>query len=159
MSDVVPAGSSRSVAVTVVGAIALLCGVGYLVLAGQLILGVAGWFAQPAPDPSKQVIAPIAALAAPLLVLLGVLFLAVGILDLVAAFGVFLRKQWGRVLTLVMAAPAVVFGLLWLSGVQDVTQDATDLAIGVGQILYALVAILILTVKRGEFASPLARPR
>jgi hypothetical protein len=158
MRAVVPAGSTRSLAVTVVGVMALLCGVGYLVLGGQLILAVAGWFAQATPDPSKQVLAPIAVLAAPVLVLFGVLFLVLGILDLVAAFGVFLRKPWGRILTFVMAALAVVFGLLWLSGVRDVTQDATDLAIGVVQILYAIVAILVLTVKGGEFESRLARP-
>jgi hypothetical protein len=144
-------------AVTVVGVLALLGGVGYLVLGGQLLVGVPGWFAQPARDPSKQAIAPLVVLVAPLLVLFGVLFWVLGALDLVAAFGVFRRKPWGRILTLVTAGLAVVFGLLWLSGVQDVTHDATDLAIGVVQILYALVAIVILTVKRGEFASPRAR--
>jgi hypothetical protein len=152
MSAFVPAGNSRSLPVTIIGVVCLLCGLGYLVVGGHLILGVAGWFAQ--PDPDSQVIAPVALLAAPLLILFGVLFLVLGFVDVLAALGILLRKQWGRILTFVAAGLAIVLGLLWLSGVNDIVQDATDFAVGAVQILFGVAAIIILSIKRAEFSAP-----
>jgi hypothetical protein len=152
----VPTRASKSVAVTVLGLFTLLCGAGYAILGGYLILAVVGWFVRPDADPSKQMLAPLFLLAAPLLVGGGLLFLLLGILVLLAALGVLGRKPWGRILTFIVAVLAILLGLLWLSGVGDVLQDATDLILGVAQVLYGILALVILSTKRAAFSRPQA---
>jgi hypothetical protein len=51
---------------------------------------------------------------------------------------------------------AILLGLLWVSGVEDVLQDATDFALGVIQVLYGILALVILSMKRAEFSGPRA---
>src|SRR5712671_2784636 len=119
MSTIVPAGASKSVPVTVIGLITLLCGGGYAALGGNFILGGAGWFVQ--PDPAMgPILGAWLTLGAALLIVVGVLFLLLGVLVLLAAVGVLWRKQWGRILTFIVAVLAILLGLLCLSGVQDV---------------------------------------
>jgi hypothetical protein len=91
-------------------------------------------------------------LGAALLVVVGVLFLLLGLLVLLAALGILWRKQWGRILTFLVAALAILLGLLWLSGVQDVVQDATALALGVAQVLYGILALVVLGMNRADFS-------
>lgn len=155
MSTVAETGASKSVAVTVIGLIALLCGGGYVALGGCLILGAVGWFMHPDPDPWKQISAWFG-LGAVLTVVIGVLFLLLGFLVLLASLGVLWRKQWGLTLMFLVAVLAILLGLVWLSGVEDVLQDATDLALGITQVLYGILALVILSIKRTEFSRPLA---
>jgi len=129
----VPAGASKSVAVTVIGLITLLCGGGYAALGGDFILGGAGWFVHPnpelvhvQPEPDMGTILGVwLTLGAAVLIVVGVLFLLLGVLVLLAAMGVLWRKQWGRILTFIVAVLAILLGLLCLSSVQDVVRDAT----------------------------------
>jgi hypothetical protein len=152
----VATGASKSVAVTVIGLFTLLCGGGYAIFGGYLIFAVVGWFGRPDADPLKQMMAPLVFLAAPFLVGVGVLFVLLGVLVLLAALGVLGRKQWGRSLTFLVAVLAILLGLLWLSGVEDVLQDAIDLALGVTQVLYGILALVILSMKGTEFSKPRA---
>jgi len=148
-----PAGASKSVAVTIMGLITLLCGGGYAALGGQFILAGGGWFVQPDPNPWKQLGAWFG-LGAVLFIAVGIVFVLLGIALLLAGLGVLWRKQWGRILTSIVAVLAILLGLLWVSGVEDVLQDATDLAVGVIQVLYGILALVILSVKRAEFSGP-----
>jgi hypothetical protein len=143
------------VAVTALGLITLLWGGGYAALGGRLILAGVGWFVQPDPDLWKHIGAWFG-LGAALLVVVGILLLLLGILVLLAALGVLWRKQWGLILTFLGALLAILLGLLWLSGVEDVLQDATDLALGITQVLYGILAFGILSMKRTEFTRPRA---
>jgi hypothetical protein len=146
-----PAGPSKSVTVTVIALLTLLCGGGYAALGGSLILAGMGWFEQPDPDPWKQIGALFGILPV-LLVVIGVPFLVLGILVLLAALGVLRRRQWGRIVTIIAAVPVMLLGLLWLSGVQDVRWDTTELALGVAQVLYGILALVILIRKSAEFS-------
>jgi hypothetical protein len=150
MSSIMPARASKSVAVTVIGLITLLCGGGYAVLGGDFIFGGASWFVQ--PDPAMgPILGTWLTLGASVLIVVGVLFLLLSVVVLLAAVGVLWRKQWGRILTFIVAVPAILLGLLCLTGVQDFVQDATVLAIGVVQILYGILALVVLSMKRGDF--------
>jgi hypothetical protein len=155
MSTTVPTGASKSVAVTVIGLITLLCGGGYAALGGNFILGGAAWFVQPDPD-MGVVLGAWLTLGAAFLVVVGVLFLLFSSVVLLAALGVLWRKQWGRILTFIVAVLAILLGLLCLGGVQDVIQDATVLALGVAQVLYGILALVILSMKRADFSGPRA---
>jgi hypothetical protein len=151
MSNAKPARASKSVAVTVIGLLTLVCGGGYATLGGSFILAGTGWFEQADPDPWKQIGALFGILPV-LLVVIGVPFLVFGILLVLAALGVLWRKQWGRIVTIIAAVPVILLGLLWLSGVQDVRWDITELALGVAQVLYGILALVILIRKTAEFS-------
>jgi hypothetical protein len=152
MSSIMPARASKNLAVTVIGLITLLCGVGYLALGGDLIYGGASWFVH--PDPAVgPILGTWLTLGASVLIVVGVLFLLLGAVVLLAAVGVLWRKQWGRILTFMVAVPAILLGLLCLSGVRDVVQDATVLAIAVTQILYGILALVVLSTERADFES------
>jgi hypothetical protein len=155
MSTTVPVGPSKSVAVTVIGLITLLCGGGYAVLGGSFILGGAGWLVQPDPAMGPVLGTWLTFLAA-VLGMVGVLFLLFGVLVLLAALGVLWRKQWGRILTYIVAVLAILLGLLCLIGIQDVVHDAIVLALGVAQVLYGILAVVILSMKRADFSGPRA---
>ena len=155
MTTAVPAGTSKSVAVTVMGLVTLLCGGCYATLGSRLILDGAAWFVQSDPDPWKQLGAWFG-LGAVLVIAVGIFFLLLAVPVLLAGLGVLWRKQWGRSLTSIVAVLAILLGLLWVSGVEDVLQDATDLAVGLIQILYGILALVILSLKRAEFSRPRA---
>src|SRR5258707_393154 len=93
MPTVVPAEASKSVAVTAIGLVTLLCGGGYAALGGRLILAGAGWFVQPDPNPWKQIGAWFG-FGAVLFIAVGMFFVLLAIPVLVAGLGVLWRKQW-----------------------------------------------------------------
>jgi hypothetical protein len=151
MSTTVPAGANNSVAVTILGLITLLYGGGYAALGGSFVLGGVGWFARPDPNMGEVLGAWLTFLAA-VLGVVGVLFVVFGVLTLLAALGVLWRKQWGRILTFIVAVLAILLGLLWLLGFPD----ATLLALGGTQILYGILAIVVLVMKHADFSGPVA---
>jgi len=102
---------SNRVVVTLLGLITLLLGGAYAALGGQLILGGAGWLVQPGGDPWVQVIA-LRGIVPAMIILLGIAFLVQGLLGLLAGSGVLLRKQWGRILTFILAILAILLGLV-----------------------------------------------
>jgi hypothetical protein len=141
---------SSRVAVTILGLITLLLGGAYAALGGQLILGGAGWLVKPGGDPWVQVIA-LGGIVPALIILLGIAFLVQGLLGLLAGSGILLRKAWGRILTFILAVLAILLGLVWVSG-----GDATDIALGAAQVLYGILAFVILIRKGAEFSRPQA---
>jgi hypothetical protein len=77
-----------------------------------------------------------------------------------AGVGVLLRKQWGRILTLVLAALALQFYLFALISVaQEPVGDAHGslktivIVIAAAQVLYATLAFIILVKNGAEFSS------
>jgi hypothetical protein len=139
---------ARSVAVTTIGLLTLLWGVGYAVLGGSAIVGGIGWLTQPGDDPWTPVITLFGFLPA-LVVVIGIAFLLVGILGLLAGSGVLRLKQWGRILTFLAAVLAILLGAASLSAYEGAT--ALEIALGVVQILYGILAIVILSMNGPEF--------
>jgi hypothetical protein len=126
-------------------------GAAYAALAGGLIIAGADLLIRPTQEPVVRVFA-LGGIVPALIVALGIAFLLPGILALLAGLGVLLRKQWGRILTLIVAVLAILLGLLWGTGVQDAVQDLIDLAVAVVQILYGVMAFVILSTKGTEFS-------
>jgi len=153
MSNLAFAAASKNVAVTVLGLLTLLLGISYASLGGWMMMAGTGWFMEHDPDPGKQLGAWFG-LGAALIIVIGIPFAMLGIVVVLAALGVLLRKSWGRMLTFAVAGMAILLGLLWISGVEDVLQDSTDIAIGACQILFGILALVILITKGAEFSRP-----
>jgi hypothetical protein len=86
-----------------------------------------------------------------LLTVIGVGFLLPAILGLHGGLGTLLRKQWGRSQTLILAVLAILLGLLWVCGSN---KDATDIVLGATQVLYGVLAFVILIRNGAEFSRP-----
>ncbi len=150
MAATMPTRARRSLAVTIVGVATLLLAAGYAVTGTGLILVGTGWLLEPAGDPWKQ-IATLFGMLTGVLLAIGVVFVVLAMLVLLAALGLLRRQFGGLVLALGIAVLVILLGLLWLSGVENIVDDATELAIGAAQILYGIVVLIILTAKRAEF--------
>jgi len=137
----------RSAAVSVLGLGTLLLGGAYGALGSQLILAGATW-AERAGDPWGPVIT-LFGLGPALVIAVGVAFLPLSILGLLAGAGIVLRKQAGRILAFVFAVLVILLGLIWATGGD---QDAMDIALGAGQVLYGILAFVLLIRMRGEFS-------
>jgi len=125
-------------------------GCAYAALGGGLIIAGADWLVHPSKEPLVQVMA-LGGIAPAFMIVFGVAFLPPGILGLLAGLGILLRKQWGRILTFILAVAAILLGLVWVGGSD---QEATDIAIGAAQILYGILAFVILIKKGAEFSRP-----
>jgi hypothetical protein len=79
-----------------------------------------------------------------MVIVIGVVFLPLGILGLLAGLGAVLGKQRGRILTFILATLTILLGLIWISGVENVLPDSTDVALGAAQLLYGILAFVIL---------------
>jgi hypothetical protein len=101
---------SKNVAVTILGAATLLAGGAYATCGAFLIVAGTGWLVRP----ENEAWLPALFLGQSIAIVIGVSFLPLGILGLLAGLGVLLRTQWGRILTFIFAALAVLLGLLWL---------------------------------------------
>lgn len=107
---------SKSVTVTVLGVMTLLLGGAYMTFGSWFVFAGVDWLEHPSKDPWVQAFA-LGGLVPAFIALIGVGFLMPGILGLLAASGVLMRKHWGRILTFVFAVPAILLGLLWIRGV------------------------------------------
>jgi hypothetical protein len=149
------AGPSKNVAVTVIGLITMLWGGVHAALGSGLILVGASLQRNLRPDDPAGGFAPILWILEGLAIFLGVLFLLQGVLGMLAALGVLLHKQWGRILTFIMAGLAILWGLLSLSAYNsDATGNATLIAYGAFQLLYAILTFVILIKNGAEFSRP-----
>ena len=115
---------------------------------GWIIFAVVSLYTQPPEDPGTPV-AALLGIGPAIVFVMGVCFLPLGFLGLLAGLGVLLRKQWGRILTFILAALAILLGLTWVGD-----RDATHIAIGVAQVLYGIFAFVILIRNRTEFSRP-----
>ena len=71
--------------------------------------------------------------------------------DVLAGLGALLRRQWGRILTLIMSVLAILWGLAALGAYEKGT---SYIAFGAAQILYAVLAFVILVKNGAEFSRP-----
>jgi hypothetical protein len=161
MSIAAAARPSKHVAVTAIGVITLLWGAAHAVLGGWLVwvgyvcFAVLGRPADPR-DPWAQGFAPLvqffALIGGMICTALGVVSLLQGVSGLVAGWGVLGRKPWGHIPTCILAGLALPWGLLllWL-GASD---SATYVALGAAEILYGLLAVVILIKYGREFSWP-----
>lgn len=143
-----PEGPSGGRLVTAVGLLTLLAGGLYAVVGGLLIAAGADADRRLEGDPAGgfgwllQILAAFTAAV-------GVAALLVGVIGVVAGWGVLSRRPWARVLTLVVAALATVAGVGWVVGGEP---DATDFAVGAGHFLYGTFALVVLARNGAEFA-------
>jgi hypothetical protein len=152
MSNAAYARPSKSVAVTVLGLLTLLLGCAYAAFGGSAIFAGTDWFVHGNKEPMADVIA-LGGIVPGFIIMFGIAFLPPGLLALCAGVGTLLRKQWGRILTYVVAVMAILLGLVWVIGSD---QDLTDIAVGAAQILYGVLAFCILTLNCAEFYRPAA---
>jgi hypothetical protein len=130
------------VAVTVIGLLTILFGGVYAAQGGILIFAGDAMANDPAGKGFLEVLGG-------LLAVIGGTLLLQGVPMILAGVGVLLRRQWGRILTLLMAGLTVLWGLLLLS-LSD--RDAGYVAFGAAEILYAIVAVVVLFKHGAEFS-------
>ena len=144
MSTLALARPSKSVAVTVLGLSTLLWGGayaawgGYFIFEGAAVLGHL-WATAPVDGDFQRSFAHLA-------VVVGVVILLRGVLGLLGGLGVLMRKQWGRLLTLIVAVLAIWGGLHSLGGRYP--------AIATAQLLYGILAFVVLRKNSAEFSRP-----
>jgi hypothetical protein len=149
MNNTPPATQGKSVAAKLIGLMTLLWGGAYTAVGARFLLVWADLWPIQNNDWSDRIIIErsVAHLA-----LLGVIFLVFGIIALAAVLGLFSRKPWGRVLTLLVAVLAISLGLCFHAVVPGTGyfRDATDDSLAVAQVLFGILALSILSLNRVE---------
>jgi hypothetical protein len=153
MSTAPPARATPSLAVTVIGLLTVLWGVAYAALGCSLLFAAAATTGQPGPEEQAGGYAEVdrwlTSLFAGLATAVGVALLVQGALGALAGAGALRRRPCGRVLTFLVAVLAVLWGLLFLGG-HD--QEPTSVALGAAQVLYGVLAVVVLVRKGAEFS-------
>ena len=150
MRTFAPSGPDKSPAVTVVGLATLLWGGAYAALGGQFIWAGASWAERAGDDPWGP-LATFFGLLPALVIAVGVASLLLGLVGLLAGVGLLLRKPWGRVLSFPLSVAAILVGLVWVGGGD---QRATEIALGVAQILFGVLTFTVLVRNGAEFSRP-----
>jgi hypothetical protein len=147
----VRAGTGKKVAVTGIGLITVLWGGAHAIMGGMLVFASTTWDKDIPPDDPVGGFAFLLQIVAALATAIGIAFLVQGVLGVAAGWGVVLRKQWARIVTLVLAGLFILWGLLALSAYE---QGVSNIAFGGAQVLYGIVALFILIKDRAEFSRP-----
>jgi hypothetical protein len=134
------ARSGKSGAVTAIGLATLVVGSGYSILGVCLLFAGTDMAARLGQDPAGG-LGPLLQILAGFLTVLGGVFVAQGVPGMLGGWGVLLRRSWGRILALLLAALAVLWGLVFLVISQG---DAILIALGAVQILYGILAFVVL---------------
>ena len=155
MSNAALVRPSKSVALIVLGLITLLLGGTHAAL-GVCLIFAGDAMTRPLREGNPMYgIAVVAWIAGALMIVIGVVFVPQGILEMLAGSGVLWRKQWGRILTFLVAVLAILWGVACLGAyAQDANGDTFFIAFGAVQILYGILAFVVLIQKRGEFSQP-----
>ena len=155
MSAAAPEGPSKNVALTVIGLMTILWGVAHAVLGSCLILSGDTVDNNLRPDDPAGGLAPLLRIMAGLMIMIGVVVLLLGVPGMLAGFGVLWRKQWGRILAFVFAVLVIMVGLLALSAYnRDAAGNATFIAFGAAEILYGILALVVLIMNGVAFVRP-----
>jgi hypothetical protein len=155
MSNAALARPSKSVALIVLGLITLLLGGAHAAVGVCLIFGGDAMTRPLREGDLMGGIAVVLWLTGALMIVIGVAFVPQGILEMLAGSGVLWRKQWGRILTFIVAVLAILWGVASLGAyTQDANGNAFFIAFGAIQILYGILAFVVLIQKRGEFSRP-----
>ncbi len=149
MSTAAPEGSSKSVAVTIVGLLTLLFGLAYAGLGGSLVFAGADLAKRMEGGNAAGGFGWLLKLMAEVGVVIGIAFLVSGVLGILAGLGTLSRQQWGRILTFITAALAMLLGLLSLSAYDE---GAVEAVLGAVQLLYGILAFVILIKNGAEFS-------
>jgi hypothetical protein len=160
MSTAGPAAPSNSFAVTAIGLITMLWGGSYTALGGSLIFGATAMMTKhPGAVDHAGGLADVdhwvASMFAGLATVIGVALLLQGVVGILAGLGVLWRKQWGRIVTFILAVLAILWGLLFMGGAFEggaFDQSATYIGLGAAQLLYGILAFVILITKGAEFS-------
>src|SRR5205823_6038459 len=100
-------------------------------------------------DDAAQGWAPVLRVISGVVAMVGVLFVLPGMLGVAGGLGVLFKKQWGRVLTFLVAAVAILSGVAVVA-VSDV--DVSSTTLGAAQIVYGVAAFVVLIRKADEFS-------
>ena len=138
------ARQGSSVAVTVIGLLTVLVG-GWWMVTGIVVL--AGWANMSAAEAGGW--GPLLQVLGIFLAFLGVALFLSGVPAVLAGMGVLGRKAWARVLAFVVAALAILWGLMYL-GNSDLTPGS--IALGAGQVLYGVATMVVLAGAGAEFS-------
>ncbi len=146
----VPRPTGLSSAVSAIGLLTLLWGAVHAIAGGYVAVMGATAAQGLQDDPAGGLGFLLQALFG-FVAVVGVAWLLQGALALLAGWGVLSRQGWARILTLILAGLAILWGLLSLS---FYAEGISYIAVGAAEILYGLLAILILGKEAGEFAAP-----
>jgi hypothetical protein len=150
MSSTAPSGLSKSIAVTVLGLLTLLWGGAHAAWGGWIIFAGADLGVRMQDDAAAGGFAYLLRLLADFMIVVGVAVLLQGALGMLAGWGDLLHKPWGRILTFIVAVLAILWGLLFLSGYQRNVDS--EIALGAAQVLYGVLALVILITNGAEFS-------
>jgi hypothetical protein len=115
-------GAVTAVAIVnfVLGGLSILCGLFVALLGGflaSLTSGGGGVIDQAKLDPSQKAALQQATAVSGLIIAVAIAVILVGVLRIVAGVGVIQRRQWGRILTLILGGLSAVLGILdFISG-------------------------------------------
>jgi hypothetical protein len=153
-------GPGKGVAVTAIGLFTMFWGGSYVALGGSFILGATAMITKH-PGDDRGGLADVdhwvASIFARLATVIGALLLLQGVVGILAGLGVLWRKQWGRIVTFILAILAILWGLLFISGAFEgcsFEQGPTNIVVGGVQLLYGILALVILIQRGAEFSRP-----
>ncbi len=150
MTTAVQTGPSKNVSVTVLGFLTMLWGIVHTTLGVYLLFVGKALTSSLQKGDLQGVIAVVGFLAAIYVIGIGVASVAAGILGMLAGLGVLWRKQWGRILTVIVAVLALIWSLAFLDAyIQDADGKVFMIAFGAAELLYGIVAV-VLAIKNGS---------
>lgn len=142
-----------SAAVTIIGVLLLLWGGAHAPVGVYLVFGSDEFERNVGQSDPVGGLAPVLHMLAGRMVLIGTVFLVQGATEILAGLGVLWRKPWGRILALVMEGWRIVVGLVSLSAYNPkAAENAGPIAYGAAEILFGVLAVLILTIKGAGFS-------
>jgi hypothetical protein len=139
----------KSIAVTLIGVLTLILGLAYVFLGCVFVYSGANMVGDLADDNAAHVLAPLLGLVAGFVIVVGVAFVVPGILGILAGTATLLRKPLGPGGTFIFAVFAILWGLAFLV-LHD--EGMTLIVLGAAQILYGVLAFVVLIANRAEFA-------
>ncbi len=143
---------ARSGAVTALAVVNFIFGALRLLDGGLCVCGgalAALWAGTAEPETGRltleYIFAPVAGILAPFAVVIGVISMILGVPSIIAGFGVLKRRQWGRILTLILgglSGAMAVFNLLNAVFNLGVTPNIVGLLIQGGYCAFVFIVLL-----------------
>ena len=155
--------SRKSLAVTTVGLLTLLWGAAHAIVGGCFLLGGRDLLAS-LRDPAggAPLLFPLLLVLADLMLMIGAILLFLGLPGILAGSGILFRKSWGRILTIVIAVPILLLGIVVLGlsaiSIRGEASDGIALLLGGAEFAYGVFAIVILATNGADFARPQLDP-
>jgi hypothetical protein len=140
--------TSANASVTAVGLLTVLVGVAYLLTGAYLVVAGTAVVKDLEDDPAGG-LGFLLQFIAGFLAVVGVVFLLQGVPGVLAGVGVLMRKTWGRILTMVFAAVAATWGLIFVVISRG---DATMSLFGAAQLAYGVFVFVVLVWNDAQVA-------